>query len=230
MKKIIATILLCCGIVILPACSKPETAETDIPQWLSEFYDSDYEYTMSEIILENDNEKVSYKAEGKVIASPYKEYEKILEPDDSLWSEAYYYESGRTVNSVINTTSQGYVRQQDIEHPYPRGYGEKLEFSENGVEKYQETECDVYLAEYSVEIDNMDSGKSEKDGSVTASVSQKYYVDSEKEELVCMITDLTDLYEKRDTGTQEKGDDSAQILEVMEISYNDTISIEIPDI
>ena len=230
MKKIIATILLCCGIVILPACSKTDTAESDIPQWLSEFYDSDYEYIKSEIILENDNEKVSYKVEGKVIASPYKGYERILEPDDSLWTEAYYYESGSTVNSVVNTTLQGYVHQQDIQHPYPRGYGEKLKFTENGTEKYQETECDVYLAEYSIEIDNTDSSKSENNESVTVSVSQKYYVDSEKEELACIITDLTDLYEKRDTGTQEKEDDSTQILEVMEISYNDTISIEIPDI
>ena len=230
MKKVIAVILLCFSILILPACSKTNTAESDIPQWLSGFYDSDYEYTKSEIILENNTEEVSYKTEGKVIASPYKEYEKILEPDDSLWTEAYYYESGSIVNSVINTVSQGYVRQRNIQHPYPRGYGEKLKFTENGTEKYQDTECDVYLAEYSIKIDSTDSGKNDNNESITASISQKYYVDPEKEELVCMITDLTDLYEKQDTGTQETEDDRVQILEVMEISYDDIISIEIPDI
>lgn len=230
MKKVIAVILLCFSILILPACSKINTAESDIPQWLSGFYDSDYEYTKSEIILENNTEEISYKAEGKVIVSPYKEYEKILEPDDSLWTVAYYYEFGSTVNSVINTVSQGYVHQRDIQRPYPRGYGENLKFTENDTEKYQDTQCDVYFAEYSIKIDSTDSGKSDNDESITASISQKYYVDPEKEELVCMITDLTDLYEKQDTGTQETEDDSVQILEVVEISYDDTISIEIPDI
>ena len=230
MKKLITTVLLCISIVVLLACSSIEESESDIPQWLANFYDSDYEYSKSEIILKNNNEETSYKAEGKVIASPYKEYEKILEPTDSLWTEAYYYESGSTVNAVINTTSQGYVRQQNVQHPYPRGYGEKLQFSESSTGKYQGIECDVYLAEYSIEIDDMESDKETNDTEIIASVSQKYYVDSEKDELVCIVTDLTDLYEKRDRGIQEQ-EDSAQILEVMEItSYDSTISIEIPDI
>ena len=94
-KKIICAILLVSSIVVLSACgsqdqnaekvsdTETQSSNDSVPEWLESFYNSSYEYRKSTIVLENDSEDTIAVVEGKVEASPYKEYIKIVEPAES---------------------------------------------------------------------------------------------------------------------------------------------------
>ena len=90
---------------------------------------------------------------------------------------------------------------------------------------------------------NQETGEATITDPITAVVSQEYYVDPKQDQLLCMITDLTDQQEKteianrvmNDNITVEKAQKMVSLNEVtkekMEIlSYDDLISIDIPEI
>lgn len=235
--------------VLLTACgdknvknNAPETLDIQggIPGWLDDFYNGNYEYTQSRIDLET-KETVSVMS-GKITSSPYVQYVKVLEPQDSLWSEAYYYGNGEDIEALIKTDS-GYVTQQQ-KRGYPYGYGEELIFSDPKKETLDNIECDVYETEYTVDLAEAvkeDAGKEGDGESLTAVVSQKYYVDPKNEKLIRVVTELTDLTAKTEASTfmaangvsseeameQISGEQIHEILEIT--AYDDDLSIEIPD-
>lgn len=258
MKKILSLLLCTVSIIFLSACSglegessdtdsinlfETETSDSTIPEWLTLFYDGNYEYLKSTIVLEEQDEKVLSIIEGKKVASPYTEYQNIIQPTQSSWSEAYYYGEGDNVTALLNTAN-GYISQK-IERSYPYGYGQKLEFVKDETIMYEETLCDVYTAEYMVNVAeelNQHSGKEQISDSLTAVISMVYYVDPKDNKLLCMITDISDLNKKTDIGmamitnglslkeAQEESGTDVITKEKMEIlSYDDNLSIDIPN-
>ena len=253
--RTICMILLISGISVLSACgSKEKNVEkndTDVlplndnvPGWLESFYNSDYEYRKSTIVLENDIEDTIAVVEGKVEASPYKEYVKIVEPAESSWSEVWFYGDGEDVTAILNIEND-YVLQ-NTRRFYPYGYGSNLSLSKDRTEEYNGIPCDVYTAEYTVNLTgqiNQKSGEAIITEPITAVVSQEYYVDPKKDQLLCMITDSSDRQEKTEIANRVMNDnitveEAQKVVSVDEVtkekmeilSYDDSISIDIPEI
>lgn len=256
MKKIACGVLIAFIGLIFSACeSQDENTEKvndtgarssndNVPVWLERFYNSDYEYRKSTIVLENDIEDIIVVVEGKVETSPYKEYVKIIEPAESACSEVWLYGDGENINAILNIENS-YV-QQNTRHSYPYGYGKDLSLTKDRTEEYGDISCDVYTAEYTVDLAdriNQKTGEATITDPIVAVVSQEYYVDPKQDQLLCMITDLTDQKEKteianrvmNDNITAEEAEKMVSVDEVtkekMEIlSYDDLISIDIPEI
>lgn len=185
-KKTICAILLVSSIVVLSACGsqdqnveKVSDADTQslndsAPEWLKSFYNSSYEYRKSTIVLENDIEDTIAVVEGKVEAYPYKEYVKIVEPAESSWSEAWFYGDGDDVTAILNVEND-YVLQ-NTRRSYPYGYGSDLSLSKDRTEEYNGISCDVYTAEYTVDLTEQINQESEEaiiTEPITAVVSQE---------------------------------------------------------
>ena len=180
---------------------------------------------------------------GKRISSPYTEYVKVVEPGDSVWSEAYFHGDGDEIEAILNT-EDGYVTQQ-TKRGYPYGYGEELEFTEPEKEQLGDVECDVYETEYTVDLAeqmNEDAGEEVISEPLMAVVTQKYYVDPEKDELIRVVTDLSDQTAKTEASVfmmsqglsaeealeKTSGDQLQELIEIT--AYDDDLSIEIPDV
>ena len=58
------------------------------PEWLNDFYNGNYEYRRSTVTIRDGTEDISTVFEGKVISSPYKEYVRLIEPEQSSWKKA----------------------------------------------------------------------------------------------------------------------------------------------
>lgn len=139
----------------------------------------------------------------------------------------------------------GYVRQNTSRF-YPYGYGSDLSLSKDRTEEYNGISCNVYTAEYTVDLTeqiNKESGEALITEPITAVISQEYYVDPEQDQLLCMITDSSDRREKAEIASRVMNDnitvEEAQKLvsvdevtkEKMEIlSYDESLTIEIPEI
>lgn len=214
---------------IVSACS-----ESSRPKWLEIFYNANYAYRKSTVNINDNVEEVVNIFEGKITSSPYKQYERVIEPRDSILKEIYYHGSGKMVTAVL-CTDDGSTTQL-ASRPYPYGYDQDLTFKKDRVENYNEHTCTVYTTEYSedlADIFNPDAG--------TAKISQEYYVDNESDRLLCIITDLTDLNNKTEsanlgsagesTGETQEQEPAVSTVHKLEIlSYDDKISITIPDI
>ena len=236
---------------LLPGCGGQETEqtmnlETRQPEWLEDFYTASYEYRKSNIIGEEGAEEETPIIEGKRISSPYKEYAKDIQPGGpTVWSEMYSYEDGDKASNIIKSVSGVWVKQEaEVEHPY--GYGEDLEFTKTGTVDYNDIVCDVYTTEYTVdmtEVMNSLAGAEVITEPVTAVVPQEYYVNPDTNQLVCIITDITDKNSKQSIVVSmanqgltleeaaKRYDDNERFKEKMEIlSYDDSMTIDIPDI
>lgn len=219
-----------------------EKAES--PKWLNNFYNGKYEYRKSTVKFQNGEEQIVSVMEGKCIVSPYKEYVRIIEPEGGAWPEAYYYEEGEDT-AVLLKTESGYVTQKS-NRSYPYGFGQDLKFTKTRTETYDGVSCDVYETRYEVNLaDQMNTQVGEEviTQPLSATVEQEYYVDTDKNQLLCIVTDLTELNEKTELGImlmtgadyseeEENGDGTnGQTKEKLEIlSYDDSIVIETPSV
>ena len=106
-------------------------------------------------------------------------------------------------------------------------------------------ECDVYETEYTVDLAeqmNEDAGEEVISEPLTAVVTQKYYVDPGKDELIRVVTDLSDQTAKTEASVfmmsqglsaeealeKTSGDQLQELIEIT--AYDDDLSIEIPDV
>ena len=221
--------------------SEGADVQAELPAWLDKFYNGSYEYLNSTIDPETGTAVTVMS--GKRISSPYTEYVKVVEPGDSVWSEAYFHGDGDEIEAILNT-EDGYVTQQ-TKRGYPYGYGEELEFSEPEKEQLGDVECDVYETEYTVDLAeqmNEDAGEEVISEPLTAVVTQKYYVDPGKDELIRVVTDLSDQTAKTEASVfmmsqglsaeealeKTSGDQLQELIEIT--AYDDDLSIEIPDV
>ena len=254
MSKRYMSMILAGLALFLTACGSqaPETNSSDdpsegadvqaeLPAWLDKFYNGSYEYLNSTIDPETGTAVTVMS--GKRISSPYIEYVKVVEPGDSVWSEAYFHGDGDEIEAILNT-EDGYVTQQ-TKRGYPYGYGEELEFTEPEKEQLGDVECDVYETEYTVDLAeqmNEDAGEEVISEPLTAVVTQKYYVDPGKDELIRVVTDLSDQTAKTEASVfmmsqglsaeealeETSGDQLQELIEIT--AYDDDLSIEIPDV
>ena len=221
--------------------SEGADVQAELPAWLDRFYNGSYEYLNSTIDPETGTAVTVMS--GKRISSPYTEYVKVVEPGDSVWSEAYFHGDGDEIEAILNT-EDGYVTQQ-TKRGYPYGYGEELEFTEPEKEQLGDVECDVYETEYTVDLAeqmNEDAGEEVISEPLTAVVTQKYYVDPGKDELIRVVTDLSDQTAKTEASVfmmsqglsaeealeKTSGDQLQELIEIT--AYDDDLSIEIPDV
>ena len=121
-----------------------------------------------------------------------------------------------------------------------------MEFTKTGTVDYNDIVCDVYTTEYTVdmaEVMNSLAGAEVITEPVTAVVPQEYYVNPDTNQLVCIITDITDKNSKQSIVVSmanqgltleeaaKRYDDNERFKEKMEIlSYDDSMTIDIPDI
>ena len=221
--------------------SEGADVQAELPAWLDKFYNGSYEYLNSTIDPETGTAVTVMS--GKRISSPYTEYVKVVEPEESVWSEAYFHGDGDEIEAILNT-DDGYVTQQ-TKRGYPYGYGEELEFTEPEKEQLGDVECDVYETEYTVDLAeqmNEDAGEEVISEPLTAVVTQKYYVDPGKDELIRVVTDLSDQTAKTEASVfmmsqglsaeealeKTSGDQLQELIEIT--AYDDDLSIEIPDV
>lgn len=251
----IGGVILAAGLVLmLAACGRGATdqnsttdpQESKMPEWLQEFYNGNYEYRRTSVTITDGQDHVSTVLEGKRISSPYKEYVKVVEPEDTIWSEAYYYGDGDQINALLNTRDTYISQKTDRNEMYPYGYGEKLTLKKNGTKKYNNISCDVYTAEYTADVEKKieEEAPGTDIGEMTAQISQQYYVDPKENRLVYMVTDLSDYYYKVSLGTLMMANNmtldeakksygkiegiSEDRLEIL--SYDDSMTIDIPDV
>lgn len=247
-KKLLILFAVSC-VIFLPGCSGQETEQTQEsqrPAWLEEFYTANYEYRISNIIGEEGAEEETPIIEGKRTYSPYKEYAKDIQPGGPMvWSEMYSYEEGDKVSNIVKSI-QGYWVKQETEMSYPYGYGEDLEFTKSGTADYNNIVCDVYTTEYTVdmaEVMNSYAGEELIADPVTAVVPQEYYVNPDTNQLVCIITDITDKNSKQsvvtfmanqgltlEEATEQHGDTERFKKKLEILSYDDSMTIDIPSV
>ena len=248
-KTLLVLFAVSCA-VLLPGCSGRETEqvqdqEAQQPAWLEEFYTASYEYRITNIVSDEGTEQELPILEGKRINSPYRQYEKYINPLGlQAQSESYSYGDGEMVNTIVRNV-QGDWTKQESKHDYPYGYGEDLEFTEGGTVDYNDIICDVYTTEYTGDMAEIMNSYAEEEvitEPLTAVIEQEYYVDQDTEQLVCMITDITDMNRKQQIAVfmvskgitakeAEQYCDTGQIREKMEIlSYDDSMTIDIPDV
>ncbi len=250
-RKVLLVLFVVSCTILLPGCDRQETEqaqdqEAQQPAWLEDFYTASYEYRKSNIIGENGDEEETPIIEGKRISSPYKEYMKVIQPGGpGAWSEMYSYENGGKASNIIKSVSGDWVKQEtEVGHPY--GYGADLEFTKTGTVDYNNIVCDVYTTEYTVDIAeamNSFAGTELITEPVTAVVPQEYYVNPDTNQLVCVITDITDKNSKQAMVVSmanqgltleeaaEQCDDNEKFREKLEIlSYDDSMTIDIPNV
>ena len=111
---------------------------------------------------------------------------------------------------------------------------------------YNNIVCDVYTTEYTedmAEVMNSFAGTELITEPVTAVVPQEYYVNPDTNQLVCVITDVTDKNHKQSLvvlmanqgltleEASERYSDTERFREKTEIlSYDDSMTIEIPEV
>lgn len=137
------------------------------------------------------HEKEKTLSTSSLSTSPYREYIRVVFPEDSVWSEAYFYGSGKQIDAKLYTRVQGVVDQK-TSRVYPYGYKEASNFSPEGTEEKDGKTFDVYTSEYQVNL-NETLGLPDSYDILNAPVSQKYYVDPDNDTVSYICTDLTDL-------------------------------------
>lgn len=249
-KTLLVLFVVSCAI-LLPGCGGHETEpdqnqEAQQPAWLEEYYTGNYEYRQSNIIGEEGDEEENPTIEGKRISSPYKEYAKDIQPGGPMvWSEMYSYEEGDKAVNLVKSVA-GYWVRQEVEMGHPYGYGKDLEFTKSGTVDYNNIVCDVYTTEYTedmAEVMNSFAGTELITEPVTAVVPQEYYVNPDTNQLVCVITDVTDKNHKQSLvvlmanqgltleEASERYSDTERFREKTEIlSYDESMTIEIPEV
>lgn len=246
-KSIVVLIAVGC-MVLLPGCGakgkEKAQEQTQQPAWLEAFYNASYEYRISNITGEEEDEQVMPLIEGK--RTPSRQYEKVIEPGGpQVWSEAYSYVDGEKVTKLVKSV-QGYWANQESERFYPYGYGENLIFKKSGTVDYNNIACDVYTTDYIVDMaEKVNEGAGEEviKEPLTAEVSQEYYVDPAANQVLCLITDVADINSKQQTAVfmlsqgisaeeaEKQYGNTEKTREKMEIlSYDDSMTIDIPDI
>lgn len=188
-KKILFPLLL--FPLLLAGCGEQHGAGTDRPEWLSDLYSSNYAYRKTTCTIQDEQTTTLSIMEGKVVSSPYREYIRVVFPEDSVWSEAYFYGSGKQIDAKLYTRVQGVVDQK-TSRVYPYGYKEASNFSPEGTEEKDGKTFDVYTSEYQVNL-NETLGLPDSYDILNAPVSQKYYVDPDNDTVSYICTDLTDL-------------------------------------
>ena len=81
--------------------SEGADVQAELPTWMDRFYNGSYEYLNSTIDPETGTAVTVMS--GKRISSPYTEYVKVVEPGDSVWSEAYFHGDGDEIEAILNT-------------------------------------------------------------------------------------------------------------------------------
>lgn len=250
-RKIVSGVLFIICTLLIAGCAEKETKETreektQQPAWLEEVYNSDYEYRISSITGEEGSEQETFMYEGKVINSPYKHYQKVIYPGGSqVWTELYSYDTEGEITNLVKTVQGDWVKQRG-ERFYPDGYGKELKFVKSGTVEYNNTVCDVYTAEYVVDIAetvNENAGEEVISEPLTAVVSQEYYVDPSEDRLLCIISDITDMSSKQlmamymandglslEEAEEQYGDTEKKKTKMEILSYDDSLTIDIPSI
>lgn len=250
-RKMILVVFSAIFACLIPGCEGKETEgtteqETQQPEWLEEFYNSDYEYRITSITGDKDSEQETPMYEGKVIVSPYKRYQKVIYPEGSqVWTELYSYDDGGKVINLIKTV-KGFWVKQEAERFYPEGYGKELKFTKSGTAEFNNTICDLYTTEYTVDVAeqvNENAGEEIIKDPLTAVVTQEYYVDPAAEQLTCLISDITDLNSKLlmsvymandglslEEAEKQYGDSETEKTKMEILSIDDSITIDIPSV
>ena len=214
MKKLSLFFLTGVMALFLIACGSSETDEeqqeqpqepkTGIALVVDNLYHSNYEYERRQTTVLND-EEIEIVYQGAYIASPYEEYVKVINaPEEADWTEAYSSGDGDTVESTYRTVNG--LETQEGSRSYPYGYGEDLEFTLDREETVDGVLCEVYKTQYTQEVQE---GFDKRD----AVVQQEYYIDKEKQQVVMIYTDLTDIQ-----------DNATETLKIS--NYNGDIQIE----
>lgn len=188
MKKGITYLLAGVMMLALLGCAAPK--KTGVAGIVDDFFNSSYEYR-KERPEWLDGVETEVVTEGKYIASPYQEYEKRVEYAGPIaWSEMHISGRGKIVDFTIRT-EDGIVEQK-AGRPYPYGYGEDLEFTFVREEVVDGVNCEVYQTFYTEEL----GGGLRSKETLTATVTQEYYIDMDKKQVVMVYTDLTDQVRK----------------------------------
>lgn len=223
----------------LTGCGPSDVPEDGIERIVSDFYSGSYEYRKT--LTSRQGGKVTERTvtEGKVVHDPYREYVHLVRSSlDLVWSEAYYYGSGKAVDALLRTPDGWQNTKTEQSAPY--GYGQTLTFSSEGEQDVDGVATEVYSAQYEVEFQK-DFGLDEP---LTAVVTQVYYVDKDKQVLTRLETDLTD-YSIKNTMANDMAVNGLKLREaeervaeredytqqeVLEIShFGEEISIELPE-
>ena len=184
MKKVFIYLLSGIAALSLAGCAAPK--KTGIAGIVDDFFESSYEYQKERSVYQ-DGVESEIITEGKYIASPYQEYVRVVEPAESgVWSEMYISGRGRMVNYVMKTKDG--LAKQKAGRSYPYGYGEDLKFTLAREENVDGVTCEVYQTSYTVEI----GGGLRSRETLTAVISQEYYIDTDKKQVVMVYTDLTE--------------------------------------
>ena len=215
---------------------KPDGAVQQLPEdtldaqkIVTDFFASPYAYeiTTEEHLGDDPGAPAPAAAEGKIIPSPYREYQMI---DDI---EIFYEGDGELV-TVMTRRGVNWVRTEEY-RSYHFGFGQKdMTFTEISRQETTGQSSRVFAASYTETLTSLDN----EDLSLTAEISQMYFIDPDTEQVIRIETDLSDYTQKRlmlidmaDNGTSE-ADAAAKVAdiskkEIMNITaYGDDVVID----
>lgn len=200
--------------MLLTGCSGSQQAEEAV----NRFYEENYTYlkttTRTDEVLGEDGIYKMVTA-GIVTWAPYEEYYKIVESTGEVaFDEVYCYEEGEIIHERIGVNGQWV--DQTKERSYPYGYGEKLKFRYDRKEELDGDIFKVYKSKYKVPLSISCGDTGEKN--VTAVVKQEYYIDEEERQVRRIVTDLTDLNEKKAELNQESNGENLMTVKINESS------------
>lgn len=203
-----------------------ELGDSHVQEIVTAFFEGNYAYTRTtEEYLEDDpGSPTPTVSEGKIIASPYLEYIKTIDPEDEdSYTEVYLSGDGNTVDMVYG--SDDLLAATQTERQYQYGYGQdQLVFQEIAQEKISGKTTVIYSTEYTVEL----MAPNDPDITLSAVIAQTYYIDEDNEQVVRIVTDLTDYTRKNLmlTDMLENGTTEAEAEKNVEpICKTDTLDI-----
>ena len=168
--------------------------ETHIVTAVADFYQAEYDYEKFIVTFDKDTDKRSEViSEGLVLQDPYKEHIKVVSSkNEALWKEIYYEKSeiSGKVDAYI-ATKDGWVLQR-VTRNRPHGYGEDLHFKFDREDTIDGKDVEIYTAEYTKNI----SEAYQIQDDLTYTVKQEYYLDKDRNILIRVVTDLSDMSEK----------------------------------
>ena len=215
---------------------KPDGAVQQLPDdtldasaIVSDFFDTSYAYekTTEETLADDPGTPTPLVTKGKIIPSPYREYQMT---DDI----EVFYEGDDELVTVMTRRGVNWVRTEEYRQ-YHFGFGQKdMTFTEIARQETTGQSSRTFTASYTETLTSLDN----KDLSLTAEISQMYFIDPDTKQVTRIETDLSDYTQKQlmlidmaDNGTSE-ADAAAKVAdvtkrEIMNITaYGDDVVIE----
>lgn len=206
-KKYQTVFIIFLGVSLFVSCGKSMPTENQISCIVEEFRNGDYEYVTTWYNVSADNQKrMSSVLEGKVISSPYQQYEEVTDFSDSqgLIKQYWYtkddeivynmkvrdsdYENGFWITNIAEEKGTAIYERDDLTFIFDR-----TEIIAGKKVYIYDTQYETELHSVVLSPENPEDMKAANPIKLTCVMKLKYYIDFASNEVVRIFIDESDI-------------------------------------